>query len=141
MWTDVNSKAELDVGGGYIRLNSEASLTLTNVSDQTVQLELDQGTLELTVRYLGPGQVYEVDTANLAFTVTKAGVYRFDAFPKEDATWVTVRKGPGRSYWKRQRGKGEVGRAGALRQRGVIATHSGGGSIAGWFRRLGQRSR
>ncbi len=95
VWTDVNSKAELDVGGGYIRLNSEASLTLTNVSDQTVQLELDQGTLELTVRYLGPGQVYEVDTANLAFTVTKAGVYRFDAFPKEDATWVTVRKGQG----------------------------------------------
>ncbi len=95
VWTDVNSKAELDVGGGYIRLNSEASLTLTNVSDQTVQLELDQGTLELTVRYLGPGQIYEVDTANLAFTVTKAGVYRFDAFPKEDATWVTVRKGQG----------------------------------------------
>jgi hypothetical protein len=95
VWTDVNSKAELDVGGGFIRLNSEASLTLTNVSDQTVQLELDQGTLELTVRYLGPGQIYEVDTANLAFTVTKAGVYRFDAFPKEDATWVTVRKGQG----------------------------------------------
>ena len=55
MWTDVNSKAELSVGGGFIRMNSEASLTLTNVSDQTVQLELDQGTLELTVRYLGAG--------------------------------------------------------------------------------------
>lgn len=95
VWTDVNSKAELNVGGGFIRLNSEASLTLTNVSDQNVQLELDQGTLELTVRYLGPGQIYEVDTANLAFTVMKPGVYRFDAFPKEDSTWVTVRKGNG----------------------------------------------
>ena len=95
VWTDVNSKAELNVGGGFIRLNSEASLTLTNVSDQNVQLELDQGTLELTVRYLGPGQIYEVDTANLAFTVMKPGVYRFDAFPKEDSTWVTVRKGQG----------------------------------------------
>jgi len=95
VWTDVNSKAELSVGGGFIRMNSEASLTLTNVSDQTVQLELDQGTLELTVRYLGPGQIYEVDTANLAFTVMKPGVYRFDAFPKEDSTWVTVRKGYG----------------------------------------------
>ena len=95
VWTDKNSKAELSVGGGYIRMNSEASVTLTNVSDQTVQLELDQGTLELTVRYLGPGQVYEVDTANLAFTVMKPGVYRFDMFPAEDATWVTVRKGYG----------------------------------------------
>jgi hypothetical protein len=95
VWTDANSKAELSVGGGYIRMNSEASLTLTNVSDQTVQLEVDQGTLELTVRYLGPGQIYEVDTANLAFTVMKPGVYRFDVFPQQDATWVTVRKGYG----------------------------------------------
>jgi len=95
VWTDKNSKAELSVGGGYIRMNSEASVTLTNVSDQTVQLELDQGTLELTVRYLAPGQVYEVDTPNLAFTVMKPGVYRFDMFPAEDATWVTVRKGQG----------------------------------------------
>ena len=43
VWTDKNSKAELNVGGGFIRMNSETSLTLTNVSDNTVQVELDQG--------------------------------------------------------------------------------------------------
>ena len=63
VWTDKDSKAELNVGGGFLRMNSESSLTLTNVSDNTVQVELDQGTLELTVRYLGRGQIYEVDTA------------------------------------------------------------------------------
>jgi len=95
IWTDKNSKAELNVGGGFIRLNSESSLTLTNVSDNTVQLELDQGVLELTVSYLPPGQIYEVDSPNMAFTATKPGVYRFNVYPGEDQTWVTVRKGSG----------------------------------------------
>ena len=95
VWTDANSKAELNVGGGFIRLNSESSLTLTNVSNNTVQLQFDQGTLELTVQYLGGGQIYEVDTPNLAFTVMKPGVYRFNVLPTEDQTWVTVRQGYG----------------------------------------------
>ncbi len=97
VWTDKNSKAELNVGGGFLRMNSESSLTLTNVSDNTLQVELDQGTLEMTVGYLAPGQIYEVDTPNLAFTVMKPGVYRFNVFPSEDQTWVTVRKGYGQA--------------------------------------------
>ncbi len=52
VWTDKNSKAELNVGDGFIRMNSETSVTLTNVSDGTVQVQLDQGTLEVTVRHL-----------------------------------------------------------------------------------------
>ncbi len=95
IWTDKNSRAELNVGDGFIRMSSETSLTLTNVSDSTVQLELDQGTLSLTVRHLQPGEVYEVDTPNYAFTVMKSGVYRFDVFPSQDQSWVTVRSGYG----------------------------------------------
>ncbi len=56
VWTDKDSRAELNVGDGFIRMNSETSLTLTNVSDSTVQLELDQGTLNLTVRHLEKGE-------------------------------------------------------------------------------------
>jgi hypothetical protein len=95
VWTDKDSKAELNLGGGYIRLNSETSVTLTNVSDNTVQVELHQGVAELTVNYLVPGLIYEVDTPNLAFTAMKPGVYRFNVYPDEDQTWVTVRKGQG----------------------------------------------
>jgi hypothetical protein len=95
VWTDKNSKAELNVGGAYLRMNSESSLTLTNVGNDTVQAELFQGTLEVTVRHLGPGQIYEIDSPNLAFTVMKPGVYRFNVFPDEDQTWVTVRQGYG----------------------------------------------
>ena len=55
VWTDKDSRAELNVGDGFIRMNSETSLTLTNVTDGNVQLELDQGTLSVTVRHLSPG--------------------------------------------------------------------------------------
>ncbi|MDR3749770.1 MAG: FecR domain-containing protein [Acidobacteriota bacterium] len=95
VWTDKNSRAELNVGDGFLRMNSETSLTLTNVSDSTVQMELDQGTLEVTVRHLEKGEIYEVDTPNFAFTVMKPGVYRFDVYPNEDQSWVTVRSGYG----------------------------------------------
>ena len=100
VWTDKNSQAELNVGDGFIRMNSETSLTLTNVSDNAVQMELDQGTLEVTVRHLAQGEVYEVDTPNYAFTIAKDGVYRFDVYPSEDQSWVTVRKGYGEATGK-----------------------------------------
>jgi len=100
VWTDKNSRAELNAGDGFLRMNSETSLTLSNVSDNTVQLELDQGVLEVTVRHLERGEIYEVDTPNLAFTVMKPGVYRFDVNPTQDQTWVTVRSGYGEATGK-----------------------------------------
>ena len=100
IWTDKNSRAELNVGDGFLRMNSETSLTLTNIGTNAVQLELDQGTLEVTVRHLEGGEIYEVDTPNYAFTVMKPGVYRFDVYPNEDQSWVTVRSGYGEATGK-----------------------------------------
>ena len=100
VWTDKDSRAELNVGDGFVRMNSETSLTLSNVSDSTVQVELDQGVMEVTVRHLQKGEIYEVDTPNLAFTLMKTGVYRFDVNPTQDQTWVTVRSGYGEATGK-----------------------------------------
>ncbi len=100
VWTDKNAKAELNVGDGFLRMNAETSLTLTNVSDNTVQMELDQGTLVVTVKHLEKGEIYEVDTPNFAFTVMKTGVYRFDVYPNQDQSWVTVRSGYGEATGK-----------------------------------------
>ena len=141
VWTDKNSRAELNVGDGFIRMNSETSLTLSNVSDSTVQLELDQGVLEVTVRHLEKGEIYEVDTPNLAFTVMKTGVYRFDVHPNEDQTWVTVSSGYGEAT-----GKGTAVRVNSGQQ----VRFSGGNSLqhaaygapaTRWFRRLGAGAR
>ena len=95
VWADKESRGELQLGGALMRINAETSLTLSNVSDETVQVELDQGTLNVRVRRLYEGEIYEVDTPNVAFTITKAGRYRFDVDPESDTTFVTVWKGKG----------------------------------------------
>jgi hypothetical protein len=95
IWTDKSARTELNVGSGIMRLNSESSLTLTNVGDNSVQVQLHQGTLNLRVRKLYDGEIYEIDTPNMAFTVQKSGEYRFDVDPDGDASMVTVFKGQG----------------------------------------------
>jgi hypothetical protein len=95
LWTDKNSRAELHLGSAAMRVSAETSMTLTNLTDDTLQVQLDQGTLNLRVRRLYHGETYEVDTPNIAFTIMKAGEYRFDVDPNGDATLVTVWRGEG----------------------------------------------
>jgi hypothetical protein len=97
IWADKNSRAELNFGSARLRIDSETSLTLTNVNDMSVQVELHQGVLNVHVRRLGSGETYEIDTPNLAFLVTKAGDYRIDVLDDEDSTIVIVRQGEGQA--------------------------------------------
>jgi hypothetical protein len=76
-------------------MGSETSLTLTNINENTVQVSLHQGALNVHVRHLFSGEVYEIDTPNQAFTVSQPGDYRFDVDPSGDASVVTVWKGEG----------------------------------------------
>jgi hypothetical protein len=95
LWTDKDARAELHLGSAAMRMDSETSLTLTNLNDSAVQLELDEGTLNLQIARLFHGEIYEVDTPNTAFTILKAGDYRFDVDSNGDTTLVTVWKGKG----------------------------------------------
>src|SRR5580698_8136024 len=97
VWADKDSRAELNLGTGVMRIGSESSLTLTNVTNDAVQVQLHQGTLNVHIRKLYGGEVYEIDTQNLAFTVTRSGDYRFDVDPNGDTTLVTVRNGDGQA--------------------------------------------
>ena len=97
MWTDKDSRAELNVGNAFIRMNSETSMTFTNVGDNTLQMQLDQGTLELTVSHLEPFEILEIDTPNIAFDVMEAGVYLIEVPANDNQTLVTVRKGHGQA--------------------------------------------
>src|SRR5207244_10046148 len=97
IWADKNSRAEISVGTGLIRIGSESSLTLTNISENMVQLQLHQGALNLHVRRLYDGETFEVDTPNQAFTVTKPGDYRVDVDSDSDKTVITVWRGEGES--------------------------------------------
>ena len=97
IWADKNSRAEISVGTGLIRIDSETSLTLTSIAENAVQLQLHQGAMYLHVRRLYDGETYEVDTPNQAFTVQKPGDYRFDVDSDADKTVITVWRGEGES--------------------------------------------
>jgi hypothetical protein len=95
VWTDRDGRAELHMGTSVMRLNSETSMGITNLTDETVQVAIYQGTLNLTIKRMYSGEIYEIDTPNVVFTITKTGEYRFDVNSHTDATYITVRKGEG----------------------------------------------
>jgi hypothetical protein len=98
VYTDRDSRVELQVGAASIRLDERSTSTLLNVDDDIVQVELTEGVLNLSVRSLGNGQSFEVDTPTLAFVVNRPGVYRVDIDPQGNSTMVTVFSGAGDVY-------------------------------------------
>ena len=98
LWADADSRAEVQVGGAALRLGASTNVTLLNLDDTIAQVQLTQGTLKVRVRRLGPGQAFEIDTPNLAFTLRQPGEYRIEVDPSGDATAVMVRSGRGEVY-------------------------------------------
>ncbi|MHB8617514.1 MAG: TonB family protein [Candidatus Acidiferrales bacterium] len=95
LWTQPGARAELHVGSTAIRMDEQSALTISNIDDNTIQLQLSSGTMNLRVRSLYDNDVIEVDTPNLAFTVTALGNYRITVDPDGYTTIVTVWNGQG----------------------------------------------
>ncbi|MFI4940232.1 MAG: FecR domain-containing protein, partial [Burkholderiales bacterium] len=95
LWADAGARDELQIGNAVIRMDANTSVTLLNMDDRVAQLQLSQGTVNVHVRRLGPDDVVEIDTPNLAFSVREPGNYRIDVDPDGNATTVTVRNGQG----------------------------------------------
>ncbi|MDR5878613.1 DUF6600 domain-containing protein [Caballeronia sp. LZ032] len=93
LWNDENARSELHVGSTAVRLGSSTALTVLALDDNTAQLKIAQGTLSTRVREVPPGSNYEIDTPNIALTVTTPGDLRVDVAPDGRATTVTVRSG------------------------------------------------
>ena len=98
LWTDRGSRATLEVGAAAVRMDQGTSFDFLNLTDDTAQMELTQGTLNLRVRRLYDGQSYEVDTPTLAFVVNRVGEFRIDVDPNGQSTIVTVLNGGGDVY-------------------------------------------
>jgi hypothetical protein len=98
LWADNDSRAELTIGSAALRIGNQSALSVVNLGDNIAQFELDQGTLSLWVRFLDRGETVEIDTPNIAFTVTRPGEYRIDVSPDDDRTWVQTRRGEGEAY-------------------------------------------
>ncbi|MGH8121678.1 MAG: DUF6600 domain-containing protein, partial [Rudaea sp.] len=98
LWTDRGARAELQIGESVIRVDEQSSFNFLNLDDQTAQVELTQGTLNLRVRRLDDNQTYEIDTPTLAFVINRVGEYRIDVAPDGHGTIVTAFHGGGDAY-------------------------------------------
>ena len=97
LWADKDSRAELQLGSAVIRLAANTGFSFLNLDDRTVQIQLTSGALNIRVRRLDQNDVFEIDTPNLAFSVSQPGSYRLEA--SEDGTYsvVSIREGGGES--------------------------------------------
>ncbi|MBI3901348.1 MAG: hypothetical protein HY306_00150 [Nitrosomonadales bacterium] len=98
LWADAGARAELQVGSAVVRLSGGTNLSVLDLADNTIQLQLTQGTVNLHVRRFAPDDVIEIDTPNLAFSVLQAGDYRIDVDSAGDATTVVTRSGSADVY-------------------------------------------
>ena len=95
IWSDTNSRAELQAGQATIHLSSMTALSFLNLDEQTTQIRLAEGTINFRVREIRQGDVYEVDTPNLSFNVTQAGAFRVEVNENGDSTRITALRGEG----------------------------------------------
>ena len=98
LWVDAGARAELQVGSAVIRMSGSTSVALLNLEDRVAQVQLAQGTLNVRVRRLGPQEVFEIATPNLAYSIRRPGEYRIDVDPAGDTTAVVVRSGQAEVY-------------------------------------------
>jgi len=95
LWSDSNSRAELQLDGSLLRLASNTAVTLLNVGDETTQIQLSSGTLLVRVRRLDDYETYEIDTPNLAFSILRPGLYRVSVDESGASTAIRVHSGQG----------------------------------------------
>ncbi|HET6931811.1 MAG TPA: DUF6600 domain-containing protein [Candidatus Acidoferrum sp.] len=95
LWTDKDSRAELQAGQASIHVGSMTALSFLNLDQNVIQMRLAEGHVNFRVRELRQGETYEIDTPNLAFTVREAGAFRVDVNENGDYTTVTVIRGRG----------------------------------------------
>jgi hypothetical protein len=95
LWTDQDSRAELQAGQASLHLGSMTALSFLNLDENILQARIAEGAINFRVREMREGDLYEVDTPNLAFTVKEAGAFRVDVNENGDGTRVTVIRGEG----------------------------------------------
>jgi hypothetical protein len=95
LWADEGARGELHLGSTAIRVSEMTGISFLNVGDQAVQIQVAQGSADFRILHMWDNEVYEIDTANLAFTIVRPGEYRVDVDPDGTQTIITVRNGAG----------------------------------------------
>ena len=95
LWTDRGARAALHIGSASIHVSESTGISFLNLTDDTVQIQINAGTLRLRVKRLGQYENFEIDTPNLAFTILRPGIYKINVSEDGYTTIVEDRSGEG----------------------------------------------
>jgi hypothetical protein len=95
LWSDQDGRVELQLDASTVRLFHSTGFSFLNLNDNITQVRLSEGTILVRVRHLDDNETYEIDTPNLAFSITRPGIYRVNVDEGGDATSIRVRDGEG----------------------------------------------
>ena len=98
LWADSDSRAEVAIDNSTWWLGDTTSIAVSNLDDRIVQMQVQEGVLEVRVRRVPADNIVEIDTPNLAFSITRPGRYRVEVDPQDGSTMVAVRDGSGDVY-------------------------------------------
>lgn len=93
LWTDRDARAEIYVGPAAVRLDEGTGFSFLNVDDDTIQMRVTAGVINVSVRTLDGGEHIEIDTPNVALSLLRAGNYRVEVNDAGDHTVVKVSEG------------------------------------------------
>ena len=93
LWADTDARAEVHLGSSAVRIAPLTSLDFGEVSDTVTQVRVDEGSIDVHVRYLSAGEIYEIDTPAGVVSLLDQGHYRIDVTPDGRRTTLTVRDG------------------------------------------------
>jgi hypothetical protein len=93
LWTDNDSRAELHVGSTALRLASLTNVDVLNLDDQSIQIRLAQGVINMRVRELARDEIVEVATPAGAVLIRQPGSYRISTDSQSDGSHVLVNFG------------------------------------------------
>jgi hypothetical protein len=92
LWSDRGSRAEIDLGAATVSMAEDSSVSLLDLSEQAVQLQISAGTTNITLRALDPAASFEIDAPNASISLLRPGSYRI-AVDTAGNTTVAMRDG------------------------------------------------
>jgi hypothetical protein len=99
LWADHGTRAEIQIGSTVVRMDGNTRLKVLALGDDTAQLGVTQGSVQLRASNLPQGENIEIDTPNLAYRMAYPGVVRIDVNGQgASTTRVSIRSGAGAVY-------------------------------------------
>ena len=93
LWADAGARVEMHIGSTAVRMDSNSALAILNLDDSLAQFSLTEGVINVRVRFIQPGDTYEIDTPNAAIVLSTPGSYRIAAHGDSQTAEVTVMSG------------------------------------------------